>query len=139
MKRIRLFTLLAAVILIVSSCSKKDDSQRFKLLTGHIWESDELLVDGVDESGAGMLLEEFVGDAHFKTDGTGTFGQYTGTWSFSNNETKITIASPALMNGLRVTLNIEELTSEVFAISTTLPIKLDPANPNLVELSFTAK
>jgi hypothetical protein len=139
MKRIRLFTLLTAVIIIFSSCSKKDDSQRFKLLTGHIWESDELLVDGVDESGVGMLLEEFVGDAQFKNDGTGTFGQYTGTWSFSNNETKITIASPSLMNGIPVTLNIDELTSEVFAISTTLAIKLDPANPNLVELSFTAK
>lgn len=139
MKSIRLFTLLAAVVIIISSCSKKDDSERFKLLTGHIWESDELLVDGVDESGAGMLLEEFVGDAEFKTDGTGTFGQYTGTWSFSNNETKITISSPALMNGIPVTLNIEELTSGVFKMSTTLPIKGDLANPNLIELGFVAK
>ena len=139
MKRIRLFTLLSAVVIIISSCSKKDDSERFKLLTGHIWESSELLVDGVDESGAGMLLEEFVGDAEFKTDGTGTFGQYTGTWSFSNNETKITISSPSLMNGIPVTLNIEELTSAVFKMSTTLAIKLDLQNPNLIELTFTAK
>lgn len=139
MKSIRLFTLLSAAFIIVSSCSKKDDSERFKLLTGHIWESSELLVDGVDESGAGMLLEEFVGDAEFKTDGTGTFGQYTGTWNFSNNETKITISSPALMNGIPVTLNIEELTSAVFTMSTTLPIKGDIANPNLIELTFTAK
>lgn len=139
MKKIRLFTILAAVIIIISSCSKKDDSERFKLLTGHVWESDVLLVDGVDESGVDGLLEEFVGDARFKTDGTGSFGQYVGTWSFSNNETKISISSPSLMNGLAVTLNIEELTADVFTMSTTLPIKLDPLNPNLVELSFTAK
>ena len=135
----RYFLVVIAALVIATSCSKKDDSERFKLLTGHVWESDVLLVDGVDESGVGGLLEEFVGDARFKTDGTGTFGQYEGNWYFSNNETMITISSPSLMNGLRITLNIEELTADVFTMSTTLAIKLDPLNPNLIELSFKAK
>jgi len=126
-------------VLILAACSKKEDSTNFKLLTGHIWESSVLLVDGVDESGVDGLLAEFVGDASFKTDGTGTFGTYTGNWYFSNNETKITISSPSLMNSLPVTLNIEELTSTVFTMSTTLAIKLDLQNPNLIEMTFTAK
>jgi len=137
MRRTVLFYIVGALLLINPGCSKDKESERFKLLTGHLWQSDELLVDGVDASGAGQALAMFVGDAEFRKDGTGTFGQYTGSWYFSNNETNITITSVDLL--VPLTTTIVELTSQKFRISTTFPITGDPMAPNTIVIAFKAK
>ena len=111
---------LAVTAAICFACSKKDDqSERFRLLTGHVWKSDSLLVDGNDGSGPGGILEKFVGDAEFKEDGTGYFGQYVGTWYFSNSEQDITIVSDSL--AFPLTSSIVELTNLSFKITTSYP------------------
>ncbi|MBE0673382.1 MAG: hypothetical protein IH591_01850 [Bacteroidales bacterium] len=137
MKRIYVVYILTAIMLSVSSCKKDEGSERFRLLTGHIWQSYELLVDGEDASGVGQPLEKFDGDAEFRKDGTGTFGQYEGTWYFSNNENNITIVSTDLL--VPLTTTIEELTSLSFIISTSFPITGNPEEPNLIKISFRAK
>ena len=106
---------LSVILLSVSSCKQKT-SEQFKLLTSHAWVSDSLLIDGVDASGPGSMLEKFVGDAMFYEDGSGYFGQYTGDWYFSNNETDITITSDSL--ALPLTADILELTGSSFKIAT---------------------
>lgn len=113
---VALFVLLIALTI---SCKEKE-SEKFKLLTGHEWVSDSLLVDGEDASGAGSLLEKFVGDAMFYKDGSGYFGQYTGGWYFTNNETDITITSDSLQ--IPLTCNITELTDQSFKITTSFPL-----------------
>jgi hypothetical protein len=135
-KAIMILGLISAVTL-ASSCSKDKESERFKLLTDHLWQSDELLVDGVDASGVGQALAMFVGDAEFKKDGTGSFGPYAGSWYFSNNETNITITTETLP--VPLTATITELTSQTFRISTSFPITGDPLAPNTIVIAFKAK
>lgn len=120
MKSYKLILLITLVTTMLVACSKKDEqSERFKLLTGHVWKSDSLLVNGLDASQPGGVLEKFIGDAEFKTDGTGYFGEYTGTWYFSAQEKNITISSDDLAYPL--TAIIEELTAISFKITTTVP------------------
>jgi len=137
MKKILLFSLIITG-LFISSCSKDKESERFKLLTGPTWVPVSLLANGVDATGAGGLLEGFVGDAKFNADGTGTFGTYTGTWIFDASEEKITIGSPSLP--VTVTLNITELTSTSLKLTGSLP---DPNNltgpPITIEMTFIPK
>lgn len=111
-----LFLLIASI-----SCSKDDDTEndRFTLLTTPTWVSDSLLVDGKDAGGPGQLLENFNGDAKFNEDGSGTFGEFTGTWRFSSNETQIVITTESLTFPL--TCKIEELTTTSLKITTGLP------------------
>lgn len=137
MKIRRLLILIAAVVVTAAACKKEEGSERFRILTGTIWQSDELLIDGQDASGTGQALENFVGEAEFKKDGTGTFGQYTGTWYFSNNENNITITTTDLP--VPLTTSIEELTKQSFKITTLFPIWGDPSAPNLVRITFKAK
>lgn len=137
MTRTVLFYIVAALLILSSGCSKDKESERFKLLTGHLWQSDELLVDGVDASGVGQALSLFVGDAEFRKDGTGSFGQYEGSWYFSNNETNITITSVDLL--VPLTTTIVELTSQKFKISTSFPITGNPLAPNSIVIVFKAK
>ena len=67
-------------VIFIFACTKKDEkSERFKILTGQVWTTDSLLVDGEDAGGPGGLLEKMAGDAEFRPDGTGYFGQYTDT------------------------------------------------------------
>lgn len=136
MKKIFSLSLIIG-FLIVLSC-KDEDSERFKLLTGTTWVPVSLLANGVDATGTGGLLEGFAGEAEFKTDGTGTFGTYTGTWSFDSNEEKLIIGSPSLP--LAVTLNIAELTSTSLKLTGSFP---DPNNltgpPISIEMTFRPK
>jgi hypothetical protein len=105
--------------LFVLSCNKKETSERFKLLTTPTWTSDTLLADGVDASGTGQLLEKFKGDAKFNDDGTGYFGDYTGTWEFTSGETQIKITTNSLP--IPIICNIVELTTSSFKITASVP------------------
>ena len=135
MKKYKIFSLFLVVSIFWFSCSEEMDtnSERFKLLTGHIWEADSLLANGAEAGGPGGLLEGFNGDTKFFEDGTGYLGIYEGTWSFSNLENDITIDSDSLP--IPITANIVELTEESFKIITQFPgaIYID------IRMTFIAK
>ncbi len=118
------------------SCKKDEVSERFSLLTGPIWVSDSLLANGVDASGPGGILEKFKGDAKFNKDGTGYFGNYTGTWDFAYNETEITIYSDSLLFAL--TTQIVELTKVSLKVTTAFPTA-NPQAPIHIRMTFKAK
>src|SRR5512137_2487367 len=90
------YLLIIMVCLLAYSCKEKK-SERFILLTSHTWTSDSLLANGQDASGTGQLLAAFKGDAKFNEDGTGVFTIYQGTWSFSIDESKVTISTESLL------------------------------------------
>ena len=121
MKKVLFFSLLISVTSVfVISCKKKEvPSDNLNLLTSHIWKSDSLLADGVDESGSGGMLEMFKGDTKFNDDGSGYVGDINGTWSFSDNEKSIVITSDSLQ--FPVTTNIEELTEQSLKLTTSFP------------------
>lgn len=124
-------------LILAFSCNKDNEPGRFELLTAHAWTSDSLLVDGTDASGPGQLLENFKGDADFKKDGTGTFGQYTGTWRFAYEERKVVIESTALI--IAVSANIIELTTSSLKITTLFPNQAEPTNPLNIRMTFKEK
>ncbi len=111
-----LFSLLAVITIMAASCAKEKESERFRLLTAHVWTSESLLVNGADASGPGGLLENFKGDVTFNKDYTGTFGSYTGSWMLTDDDTTLTISSPDLPM-LSLTTVIEELTSTSLKVS----------------------
>jgi hypothetical protein len=132
MKNIALF--VVSGLMLFAACKKNSESERFILLTTPVWSSDSLLVNGTDASGTGQLLEKFKGDAKFNKDGTGTFGQYTGTWRFSYSETNIVIESDSLQ--APISTNIAELTAVSLKITTVFPSVPDPLN---IRMTFKAK
>ncbi|HUS86244.1 MAG TPA: hypothetical protein VMW76_03305 [Bacteroidales bacterium] len=137
MKSHKLLLIAFAAAVICIACKKTDEhSERFNLLTGHVWVSDSLLVDGNDASGPGGLLEKFAGDAEFKEDGTGYFGQYEGTWYFSNNEIDITITSDSL--AFPLTSRIIELAQTSFKITTSYPSPVQGVN-FAIRITFKSK
>jgi hypothetical protein len=123
MKRLALLLIIAALI-ISFGCSKDEKDTPFTLLTGPVWVTDSLLVNGQDASGPGQVLENFKGEVKFNTNGTGTFGTYTGTWRFAQNETQIVISAPPDLP-LPLTTDIVELTKTNLKITTGFP---DPEN-----------
>ena len=123
--------LLTGLLMIFSSCSKEKESERFSLLTAHLWTSESLLADGVDASGPGQVLEKFKGNAEFKKDGTGTFGQYTGTWHLTDNDTNLAIDSPDLP--FTLTTHITELTT------TSLKVAFQYPGVTLMDISMAFK
>jgi hypothetical protein len=134
MKNYAIFFLIT-VVFYVASCKKDENSSNFKNITGTTWRSDSLLVNGVDASANGGLLENFSGDVKFNEDGTGNFGSYSGNWRFALNETQLVITSPSLP--LPITAHIKELTSTSLKITTAFP---DPANPaNFLNVRMTFK
>jgi len=118
MRNIVIWVLLVG-LLLAASCNKDQGSERFDLLTSHAWTSDSLLADGIDASDPGELLEKFKGDVVFNKDGTGTFGQYTGTWHFVDNETNLAIKSPELT--VTLTTHIVELTETSLKVTFSYP------------------
>jgi hypothetical protein len=124
--------------LFVFACSKKEKSEKFKLLTTPVWTADSLLANKLDASGPGGLLEKFKGEAEFKEDGSGTFGSYIGSWVFNPAETQITIFSDSLPNRLPVTCNIVELKTTSLKITTIVPDKntFEPIN---IRMTFKVK
>ena len=120
-----------------SSCKKDSQSEAFKLLTGSVWVSDSLLANGVDAGGPDGLLEFFKGEVRFNVDYTGSFGNYTGTWRFSFNETQIVITTISLP--VPLTTQIVELTNISLKITTSFPNLLDPNSPIYIRMTFKAK
>ncbi|MGQ9620597.1 MAG: hypothetical protein ACUVTX_06375 [Bacteroidales bacterium] len=125
------------LVAILFACKKEKESERFKLLTAHIWTSDSLLVNGQDAGGPGGMLEKFKGDAKFEKDYTGYFGKYTGTWRFSYGEENIVIESDSLM--VPLTAKIVLLTQTDFKITTVYPNVQDPLNPFNIRMTFKSK
>jgi hypothetical protein len=136
MKNLILFVIFSSV-LVVFACKKESKSQQFLLLTKPVWASDSLLVNGVDASRPGQMLAKFVGDIKFREDGTGYFGQYTGKWRFSYNETELVIESDSLM--IPLTTNIIQLTTKSLKLSTNFPNLTDLSNPYKIRMTFKAK
>jgi hypothetical protein len=136
MKNFSLFLLITAFLSIVS-CEKDKESENFRNLTGTTWISDSLLVNGIDASGAGGLLENFKGDVIFNEDGTGTFGSYEGEWTFALNETQLIITSVSLP--LPLTATIKELTGTSLKITTVFPNPQDMSSPLNIRMTFKPK
>jgi hypothetical protein len=136
MKNLAVF-LIVLGCLYSASCKKSSQSDSLKLLTGPVWASDSLLANGVDASGPGGLLRNFKGDAKFNTDGTGSFGIYTGTWRFSANETQIVIITDSLP--IPLTTKIAQLTTSSLKITTSYPDLLHPTTPINIRMTFKAK
>jgi hypothetical protein len=133
MKNLALLVIISGC-LIFFACQKNTKSEKFLLLTGPTWTSETLLADGVDASGPGGLLAKFKGDAKFRVDGTGYFGQYIGTWRFAYNETELFIDSDSLQTAL--TANIAELTRTSLKITTAYPRQPIPLE---IEMTFKTK
>ncbi len=136
MKNIAVF-LIILLAGLGAACTRETQSQRFLLLTEHIWTTESLLAGGIDASGPGQLLEKFKGDIKFNTDGSGSFGQYTGTWRFVYDETSIVLESPDLP--VPLTALIEELTKTSLKMTTSYPNLVDPANPLAIRMTFKPK
>ncbi|TVR74695.1 MAG: hypothetical protein EA408_02025 [Marinilabiliales bacterium] len=126
-------------VLVIISCDKDEDevSERFRFLTSVEWESDQLLVNSEDASGPGEMLEDFKGSVKFNEDGTGSFGQYSGTWQFAKSETELVITTEAL--GFPLTTIIHELTKTDLKVATAFPNPANPEEPLNIEMSFKAK
>ena len=134
MKNMVLLLLIMAA-LALSNC-KKDQPDRFDLLTGPVWNTDSLLANGVDAGNPGQLLYKFKGNARFNEDGTGTFGKYSGTWRFTENETQIIIQSDSL--ALPLTSKIVELTETSFKITTAVPDLTGQTSLIKIRMTFIA-
>jgi len=136
----RNFALVTVILLsfIAFSCNKDGKSERFELLTTNIWVTDSLLADGVDAGGPGGVLENFKGEAQFKEDGTGTFGNYTGIWYFTDNkETDIMIKPDT--EPIYFKCKVVELTSQSFKITTSAPDRTNPAKVYKIIMTFKPK
>jgi len=118
MRNIVIWLMLTGLV-FAAACNKDKTSDRFSLLTSHVWTSDSLLADGEDASGPGEILEKFKGDVIFEEDGSGTFGQYTGTWMLVDNETSLAINSPELT--FTLTTHIVELTKTSLKVTFSYP------------------
>lgn len=138
MNRFVIFVFVVAGMLVFS-CNDKEDEEEldyFNLLTSPVWVSDSLLADGVDASGSGGILEPFKGEAKFNADNTGTFGSYSGTWSFVN-KTQISINTVEFP--FPIVANIVELTQASLKITTVVPdINNEPDVFN-IRMTFKAK
>ena len=136
MKKILLVCISLTAILLIS-CNKVDENDRFELLTATLWQSDSLLVDGQDASGPGQVLEKFNGEVKFNRDATGYFGQYTGFWRFEAERTQIIITTDSLP--IPLTTIIRELNSSSLKITTAYPSLTNPGVDMQIRMTFQAK
>lgn len=137
MRNLLFLTVLTSFVFIISCDKDEDDvSERVKYLTGSEWESDSLLVNGMDASVPGGLLESFKGNAKFNEDGTGEFGGYTGTWRFSPDEKDLIITTQSLPFPLTTT--IVELTAVSLKVTTGFPNPANPEDELKIRMTFKA-
>lgn len=134
MKNVVLFLFISGLFYF-GACQKDKSSENFKNLTGVTWRSDSLLVNGIDASSA--LLKNFVGDAKFNADGTGTFGRFSGSWTFALNETQLIITSDSLP--VPLTTKIAELTKTSLKVTTTFPDPQNFTNQFKIRMTFKPK
>lgn len=139
MKKLSFLVVIAYSLLLLTFCKKDEFSERFTLLTTPVWTSDSLLANGVDASGPGQVLENFKGDAKFKTDKTGYFGDYTGRWWFEANETLLVIDPDADTIPIYIYCNLKELTELSLKITASVPDKNNPLQALPVRMTFKAK
>lgn len=137
MKQNLLFIALIVSMALAASCSKETQEDRFEILTGRLWQTDSLLVDGQDASQPGQILHKFKGEARFNRDATGTFGQYTGTWRFTNNRTALEIKTDSLP--IPLLANIWELSTSSLKITTAYPSATNPNVDMKIRMTFKAK
>ncbi len=130
------YSLIIVFCLLALSCKEKK-SEQFILLTTPTWAADSLLANGQNAGGPGQLLENFKGDAKFNENGTGVFGKYEGNWSFSPDETKVTIVSDSLQ--LPIICNIKQLTTQSLKITTAVPDKNNPLIAIAIRMTFKTK
>lgn len=134
MKNFAILLLISGCVYF-SSCKKESQSEMFKLLTGPVWVSDSLLVNGIDASGPTGFLKDFNGEAKFNVDGTGEFGNYSGSWNFIYEETYIKITADSLPVPGPLNVEIAELTSTSLKITTSYPT----VPPITIRMTFKAK
>jgi hypothetical protein len=138
MKKLSYLLIIFGCLLVLPYCKKElTKSELFKLLTTPTWTSDSLLANGDDASGPGQLLEDFEGDAKFYENGTGYFGDYTGSWWFDNGETQIVINPDADTIPFNITCNIVELTALSLKITAAVPDQNLVINQ--IRMTFKAK
>jgi hypothetical protein len=130
-------SLFISVCIVVFSCRKDAQSERFRFLTTPKWGSDSLLANGADASGPDGILKNFKGEAKFNKDGTGYFGAYKGTWYFSNNESEIVIKTDSLP--IPLANKIEELTSVSLKVTTSYSNPVISPLPIKIRMTFKAK
>ena len=129
------FFILSGLILI--SCTKEPATQRYKYLTEVTWVSDTLFANGEDASDPGELLEKFKGEVVFRTNGTGVFGVYEGTWNLAYDDTQIMIKADSLP--MRLVTQIIELNAVSLKITTEYPNVIIPTEPIQIRMTFNSK
>ena len=133
--RIFLFCITACMILF--SCSKKDKSERFILLTTPVWTTESIVATGTDTTGIGVLIKQLEGDAKFNEDGSGSFGSFTGQWWFNPDETNITIKTQSLI--VAIVADIIQITAQSLKLSTPVTLPTHPSDPINLLITFKAK
>jgi len=135
-----IFTVVILAGMVLFAC-KKDEKKveltPYEILTSRTWSSDSLLANGENAGGEGQLLYNFNGDAEFRTDGTGTFGNYTGTWSLSADNKEVTITTDQIP--IPIIATIAELTEESLKITTEFPDMSSPGNTISIRMTFKKK
>ena len=133
-----LILLILSSLFIAFACKKDNPSQAFVLLTTPVWSPDSLLAFGIDAGSPGGFLESFNSDAKFNKDGTGVFGNYTGTWRLTQKDTELVISSDSL--AIRtLTTKIAELTEQSLKITTAIPNEMNLSSPIPIRMTFKAK
>ncbi len=127
-------TLIILSSLSLYNCTEEVETDRYKILSGSVWQSDSLLANGVEAGGPGQMLEDFKGEIKFNKDGTGVFGSYTGTWDLIYDDTEININSDSLPYPLNT--KIVELTQASLKITTGFPNFEDPTDPIKIRMTF---
>jgi len=132
-----LMAVFLSSIFIATSCGEDEKDTPFTLLTGPVWVSDSLLVNGLDASGVGQPLANFRGEARFLQDGTGIFAGFTGTWRFAQNDTRLIIESPDFP--IPITTQVVELSRADLKISTEVPNPLLPGTNMRIRMTFKSR
>jgi hypothetical protein len=130
-------TLIIVFSLALITCKKEPPTIRFKNLTGATWVSDSLLANGADASGPGQILEKFKGELNFYANGTGNFGQYSGTWTLAYDDTQIILTTDSLP--VPITTQIVELSSISLKVTTDYPNDIVPTEPIKIRMTFKSK
>lgn len=132
-----IYLTFVAVALFLYSCSKDKESERFTLLTTPVWTTESITATGADTTGVGVLIKLIRGDAKFNTDGTGTFGMFSGKWSLNSDEDQITITTLALPSS--IVADILTLTNQSLKLSADITIATHPQDLINLVLSFKVK